>query len=167
MVGWPQYPDAIRTQRSLLQCRPKYRNWLTGAAIKGFSLNERGLQVALELIEQIGPPSTTKGERFSTPVKKKLASQKSDRARTIEPAREVQAARKSRLFEKWNEGVMSERDLIHVHSLLDIFEHTPAKLREKRMKDLERAATDIKDGQMIEFLSDVRRSFPSVFNRVR
>jgi hypothetical protein len=62
---------------------------------------------------------------------------------------------------------MSERDLIHVHSLLDIFEHTPAKLRQKRMRDLERAAEDIKDSEMIEFLSDVRRNFPSVFSRAR
>lgn len=167
MVGWSQYPDAIRTQRSLLQCRPKYRNWLTGAATKGFSLNERGMQVARELIDQIGPPGTTKGEQFSIPANKRPVSRKSDRARTIEPAREVQAARKSRLFEKWNERAMTERDLIHVHSLLDIFEHTPAKLREKRMKDLERAARDTKDAEMIEFLSEVRRSFPSVFTRVR
>jgi hypothetical protein len=41
-VGWPEYPDAFRTNRSLLQGQPKYRNWLTGSASKGFSLNERG-----------------------------------------------------------------------------------------------------------------------------
>ena len=31
MVGYPEYPDAFRTNRSLLQMQPKYRNLLTGA----------------------------------------------------------------------------------------------------------------------------------------
>src|SRR5438105_610710 len=36
MVGFREYPDAFRTNRSLLQMQPKYRNLLTGAAITGF-----------------------------------------------------------------------------------------------------------------------------------
>jgi hypothetical protein len=167
MVGWPQYPDSIRTTRSLLQCRPKYRNWLTGAASKGFSLNERGMQVARDLVEKLGPPTTTEGEVVSIPLDNRTAPSKGSRPRSIEPEREVRAARKSRLCEKWKEGVMSERDLIHVHSLLNIFEHTPSRLREKRMKDLERSAMDINDQEMIEFLADVRRNYPSVFTRPR
>lgn len=39
MVDFDEYPDAFRTNRSLLQMQPKYRNLLTGAAVKGFSLN--------------------------------------------------------------------------------------------------------------------------------
>src|SRR6266567_8909650 len=65
MVGWPEYPDAFRTNRSLLQGQPKYRNWLTGSASTGFSLNERGLDVARELLSKLGPPSTTTGEAAS------------------------------------------------------------------------------------------------------
>src|SRR3977135_3826901 len=48
IVGFDQYPDAFRTNRSLLQMQPKYRNLVTGAAIKGFSLNERGMERARE-----------------------------------------------------------------------------------------------------------------------
>lgn len=163
MVGWPQYPDTTRTTRSLLQCRPKYRNWLTGASSQGFSLNERGMQVARELIERLGPPATSAGEVVGTAPATAKRARKGGLPRSIQPEREVQVARKSRLFEKWRDEVMSERDLIHVHALLGIFEHTPTKLREKRMRDLERAAMDIGDREMIHFLSDVRHNFPSVF----
>lgn len=65
MVGWPEYPDAFRTNRSLLQGQPKYRNWLTGAASTGFSLNDRGLQRAHDLIATLGPPNTTSGKQAS------------------------------------------------------------------------------------------------------
>jgi len=162
MVGWPEYPDAFRTNRSLLQCQPKYRNWLTGAASTGFSLNERGLDVARELLSKLGPPSTTTGEAASLRSVDTVGPQ-SARPRSVEPQRELDRARKSRLFEKWQAQVMSERDLIHVHSLLGIFDHTPTKVRNKKMKDLERSAEDTDDAEMTAFLADVRAQFPEIF----
>ena len=164
MVGWSEYPDAFRTNRSLLQGQPKYRNWLTGAASTGFSLNQRGVEIARELIASLGPPKTTTGKTATLPavdVMPKSAS--TGRPRSVEPERELQLARKSRLFEKWKSEVLSERDLIHVHSLLGIFDHTPAKVRSKKMRDLERSAEDTKDAEMTKFLTDVRQQFPEVF----
>jgi hypothetical protein len=161
MVGWPEYPDAFRTNRSLLQGQPKYRNWLTGSASKGFSLNERGLEVGRELVAVLGPPSTTSGKQASLPSR--VPGNKPTRPRSVEPERELQLARSGKLFDKWRSQVLSERDLIHVHSLLGIFDHTPAKVRTKRMKDLERAAEDMKDTEMVKFLADVRQQFPEVF----
>jgi len=162
MVGWPEYPDAFRTNRSLLQCQPKYRNWLSGAASTGFSLNERGLDIARQLLAKLGPPSTTSGEEAGLRSLDTVAPQ-SARPRSVEPKRELDRARKSRLFEKWKAQVMSERDLIHVHSLLGIFDHTPAKVRNKKMKDLERSAEDVRDAEMTAFLADVRAQFPEIF----
>ena len=51
MVNFQEYPDAFRTNRSLLQMQPKYRNLLTGAATKGFSLNERGMDMGQGIME--------------------------------------------------------------------------------------------------------------------
>ena len=87
----------------------------------------------------------------------------STRPRSVEPERELQLARNSRLFDKWQSQVLSERDLIHVHSLLRIFDHTPAKVRSKKMRDLERCAEDLQDAEMLQFLTDVRKQFPEVF----
>jgi len=163
MVGWPEYPDAFRTNRSLLQGQPKYRNWLTGAASTGFSLNERGLDIARTLTAKLGPPSTITGKRaVFHPADLKAAP--SVRPRSVEPERELQLARNTRLFEKWQSHVLSERDLIHVHSLLGIFDHTPAKVRSKKMRDLERCAEDMNDAEMLAFLADVRSQFPEAFS---
>jgi hypothetical protein len=167
MVGWIQFPDAFRTNRSLLQGQPKYRNWLTGAASTGFSLNEKGIEVARELIEKLGVPTTTDGDALGTLTPLISTVRKSVRPRSIEPEREINKVRESRLFDKWKSGVMSDRDLIHVHSLLGIFDHTPVNVRKKRMKDLERSAADIEDNEIRKFLDDVQQSFPSVFDAGR
>lgn len=164
MLGWHQYPDKERTNRSLMQGGIKYRNWLTGATVKGFSLNQRGIQIARDLVERIGLPTMSDGTKLPAAVNPNPIK-KTDRPRTLEPRREVAKARESILFEKWKEGDFSDRDLIHVHTLLDIFDHTPSKLREKRMKDLERSAGDEGDKEMMQFLSDVRTNFPAVFAR--
>ncbi len=166
MVGWPEYPDKERINRSLLQGGPKYRNWLTGAASKGFSLNDRGIQIAVELTQSLGPPFFAEGRSITNAISSEFLGKKSQ-PRTIEPEREVAKAKDSRLFEKWKEGIMSERDLIHVHTMLEIFEHTPQSMREKRMQDLERAANDSNDTEVEMFLSEVRSNFPSVFGRTK
>src|SRR5580700_8170424 len=91
MVGFDEYPDAFRTNRSLLQMQPKYRNLLTGAAVKGFSLNERGMEKARELIEVLGVPATDAGENLGAPEKRDLSNKRiTGAARSIEPERELE-----------------------------------------------------------------------------
>lgn len=164
MVGYPEYPDAFRTNRSLLQMQPKYRNLLTGAASKGFSLNANGMQVAEELTTAIGPPAKGDGKSLGTFSARTSLSNKRP-ARSIEPDREVGRLRESKLFEKWRTGVMSERDLIHVHSLLGIFDHTPTSVRQRAMKDLERNAQKLGDKEAEKFLTEVRNLFPQALSR--
>jgi hypothetical protein len=163
MVGFPEYPDAFRTNRSLLQGQPKYRNLLTGAASKGFSLNERGMNIARDLVDLLGVPSTAEGEVLGKVPKSEVAVTSSRQPRSLEPRREMERLRASRLYEKWKSDVMIDRDLIHVHSLLRIFDHTPAKVRVKAMRDLEQYAADANDQEALNFLRDVRQVFPQVF----
>lgn len=165
MVGYPEYPDAFRTNRSLLQMQPKYRNLLTGAASKGFSLNPRGMQIAQELTDQLGAPSTSEGHALGQMPPAAGRVKASKRARSIEPEREIRRLRDSKLFEKWSSGVMTERDLIHVHALLNIFDHTPAPVRARAMKDLERSAQKLGDQEVERFLKDIRNVFPEALSR--
>lgn len=160
MVGFPEYPDAFRTNRSLLQGQPKYRNILSGAASKGFSLNQRGMDIARELVQLLGVPSTEEGQELGTQREAQAATKSKVPQRSIEPEREMERVRASKLFEKWKSGVMADRDLIHLHALLGIFDHTPTKLRTKALKDLERSAADINDKEALKFLQDVRQAFP-------
>jgi hypothetical protein len=160
MVGFAEYPDAFRTNRSLLQGQPKYRNLLSGAASKGFSLNERGMDIARDLVQLLGVPSTDDGQELGTAGKQEISTKSAGPPRSIEPEREMEKIRASKLYEKWTSGVMADRDLIHVHALLGIFDHTPTKLRTKAIRDLERSAADLQDEEALKFLQDVRKTFP-------
>ncbi len=160
MVGFSEYPDAFRTNRSLLQMQPKYRNLLTGAAVKGFSLNEHGMEKARELIEKLGAPTTGAGDALGDVPSQSPQKRRESLARSIEPEREVKRIKGSKLFDKWKQGIMTDRDLIHVHALLEIFDHTPAQVRARAMKDLEQAAHKVQDNEVARFLADVHKTFP-------
>jgi hypothetical protein len=97
MVGFPEYPDAFRTNRSLLQGQPKYRNLLSGAASKGFSLNERGMDIARELVELLGVPSTDEGQTLGSAGEQQIPSKTERPPRSIEPEREMERIRASKL----------------------------------------------------------------------
>lgn len=162
MVGFPEYPDAFRTNRSLLQGQPKYRNILTGAASKGFSLNERGMDLARDLALTLGVPTSNAGQELGNIEKKEGRAKVAAVARSIEPSREIKKVRASKLYDKWKNGVMGERDLIHVHAMLGIFDHTPTKLRTMALRNLEKSAAELEDEEALKFLLDVRQTFPQV-----
>src|SRR5689334_801928 len=108
MVGYPEYPDAFRTNRSLLQMQPKYRNLLTGAATKGFSLNANGMDIGEQLTALLGPPAKGDGKLLGAQTARPAGRLHPKRpARSIEPARELNKLRHSKLFEKWRGGAMS------------------------------------------------------------
>lgn len=163
MVGFSDFPDALRTNRSLLQGQPKYRNLLTGTPSQGYSLNQHGVQLAESLTLKFGPPSSAEGVALGGTHDIRAASRSPARPRTIDPQREIERARNSRLFSKWRSGQLSSRDVIHVHSLLGIFDHTPARERVKASKALVDSAETVGDAELIEFLRAVREMFPSVF----
>jgi hypothetical protein len=165
MMGFLQYPDAFRTNRSLLQGQPKYRNLLTGSATQGFSLNERGMDEARKLISRIGVPTHEDGTVLGKEAEIHGELNVESRARTVEPKRVVANARRSRLFEKWQQGALSDRDLIHLHSLLGVFDHTPAKVRQKKMKDLQQCAEDLGESEVMRFTEDVRQIFRLFFEK--
>ncbi len=164
MVGFPQIPDAFRTNRSLMQGQPKYRNWLTGAATAGYNLSEKGLEVARELIDELGPPETTSGESLARSEDLGVRREKPEKT-SFTPEQEMCRVRATKLFEKWKLGPMTDRDVIHVHSLLCIFDHTPTAVRQRNMTALECCAEDAADNEVTKFLADVRMAFPGVFQK--
>jgi hypothetical protein len=163
MVGFHEYPDAFRTNRSLLQMQPKYRNLLTGAAVKGFSLNQRGIDIAIELTNILGVPQGDSGESLGSIEKHPISRRSSKPERSIEPEREIEKLRGSKIFEKWKSGIMNERDLIHVHALLGIYDHTPVPVRLNAIKNLENTAKSLNDEEAIRFLADIKKIFPQAF----
>jgi hypothetical protein len=165
MVSFPEYPDAFRTNRSLLQMQPKYRNLLTGAAVKGFSLNERGMEIAQDLNSKFGAPKSGTGDPLGDIREDVQTRNRFSQARTLEPEREMSRVKASKLFDKWKNGLMTDRDLIHVHALLGIFNHTPATVRVRAMKSLEKSAAKVGDEEILHFLDEIRKTFPMILVR--
>lgn len=167
LVGFPEFPDAARSTRSILQGQPKYRNVLTGTPTRGFHLNKHGAEIALELARRIGAPGVADGSTLGVLQARPVIDDGAQR-RTIDPRAQVEHARKSRLFQKWVQSDVSERDVIDVHSMLGIFDHTPSKERQRLYKELYESAQQIDDTEMVSFLESIREMFPSVFaNRQR
>ena len=56
MDSFPEFPDANRTLRSLLQCGPKYRGWLSGSNKRGYVITPTGQALVEELLRRVGYP---------------------------------------------------------------------------------------------------------------
>ena len=167
LIGFPEFPDAARTTRSILQGQPKYRNVLTGTPTRGFHLNKNGEQIAIDLAKRIGVPEAADGATLGVIQTTQVIDDGALR-RTIDPREQVQRTRKSQLFQKWLRSDVSEKDVIDVHSMLGIFDHTPTKERQRLYKDLHESAEQIDDTEMVSFLEGIREMFPNVFaNRQR
>jgi hypothetical protein len=168
LIGFPQFPDAARTTRSILQGQPKYRNILTGTPTRGFHLNELGEEIALEITKRIGVPENVQGAELGTVQERRRAADSSSDRRSVDIRSQIEHARKSRLFKRWQQSNISEKDVIDVHSMLGIFDHTPSKERQRIYKDLLDSAQQTGDMETVRFLESIREMFPNVFaNRQR
>jgi len=68
LVGFPEYPDAGRINRTLLQCRPQYRNFIDGKGSTQFVVTENGKSRAEEISAQLqSGKAVAKGQRRSAP----------------------------------------------------------------------------------------------------
>lgn len=165
---FPEFPDANRTLRSLLQCRPKYRGWLSGTNKSGFAVTPKGQVLVLELLRRIGSPQVgdiALGEATAAP--RKQGGTRRMIARDVDFKAEIAKLRASRLFERWGNGPLQDRDLIHVYSALGVFDHTiPAAKREK-LRDLRDSAQKAGDQEAERLLANVEETFPGLFQETR
>lgn len=166
MVGFPEFPDALRANRSLLQLGPKYRNLLTGAAKKGYFLNSRGRAEAEGLIKLLGIPKLADKE-IDVPLLKEKSVPKEgiDQPRTIHPENVVKEVRKSTLFKRFKENDFETPPLIHLLGLLKLYENAPAKEKKSRLHKIEIASKQIDDKEVSEFIKLVKEKFSDYIQR--
>lgn len=164
MDFFPEFPDANRTLRSLLQCGPKYRGWLSGSNKRGYAITPSGQVLVEELLPRVGYPKVGNvllGHASEAPRQRSVI--RKERARDVDFKSEVAHLRKSKLFERWSNGPLQERDLIHVYSALGVFDHTPIASKRKRLNDLKDSARKAGDGQIEQLLENVELTFPGLF----
>jgi hypothetical protein len=150
LVGFPQYPDASRVNRTLLQCQPKYRNLMRGSASSQYVLTELGIHRASEVAQHLsGQMPKQKRARRSRP-------------RAILDRIE-QELRTSAAFSSWRAGEqIADYDFYHLLHLVP--GSSKASIRENydAIAGVARASLD---QDIAPFLGAVEAQFPKELNR--
>lgn len=165
LVGWPQFPDANRTNRSILQMRPKYRNLASSASDKGVFLNQKGVEEARDLINRIGQPlfeGETRRPKTVMPIK---AERGKGKARSVHPEDLLNRVHKSQLYGLYSESRFEEAQAIHLIGLLGVYDHTPSREKRRKLKELVDAAFEVGDKQTEEFLKKVSDRFEKYLSK--
>lgn len=159
LIGFPQYPDATRVNRSLLQLRPKYRNWATGKVVTGFSLTESGLKKVEEVRRSLegssAKPSLHNLKMY--PAKDDLGK------RTLNLEKEIQYIERSPIFAKWRDGNLLQATTLEFLTMLEAYSYTPPKALRGRILYMNEVASQFGREDISKFLRDVRERFASKF----
>lgn len=165
LSGFPELPDAMRSNRCLLQMRPKYRGFATSDPRKGVHLTEKGRDIVARVIDCIGAP-TFEGKTMaldaSVPDPRRSTK---NRERTYSPAQLIEDRRSRLLFRRFKEGRLGEAEVVHLLGLLGLYDHTPAVEVRREFKKLREAAVEIQDSEFAEFLDKTADKFKAYLDR--
>lgn len=164
MVDWPEYPDKERVNRTILQMRPKYKNLATSVTNEGVYLNANGLREATALAARLGGSTFPKREGGEiTPDD--LRAERGGRPRTIHSEDQIARLKKTQLYQLYATGKFDEAEAIDLVGMLGVYDHTPSAVKRTQLKRMIDAAVDLKDKEVMEFLSQVKKRFLNYLNR--
>jgi len=70
LIGYPEFPDATRVEKSLWRCKGTKRKWIGGKTPHGYIVTDRTRMIALQTAGQISSPSL-RIKRRSTRLRRK------------------------------------------------------------------------------------------------
>ncbi len=155
--GFPEYPDAARIGRTLMQLGPKYRNWARGSVQKGFVLTESGLTKVKNVQQAL---------HTENPLARSGPQRKQSVPRTMDLSRELKPLEESVLFKKWKEEKLEEGTALELLNMLGAYAYTPPRALRDRVLFLENAADQVGQSELAKFLRAVRGFFASHFRDV-
>jgi hypothetical protein len=117
LIGFTEFPDAARINRSLLHSRPKYRNLMDGNAKNGFSLTTKGREAAEKTEKRLT------GDSQSVEVPKKAKPRRID-DQTFTGSKVVEKIENSILFQHWSAGDMAKVGPYDIWSFLEALPYT-------------------------------------------
>jgi hypothetical protein len=163
LVGFPEFPDAMRTNRTLLQMRPKYRGFATSDPRRGVYLTEKGRDAAARISEVLGPP-TLEGKPVDETDMVEIRSAKSQE-RTRSPAKIISDCKSRLLYRRYKEGKFEETDVVHFLGLVALYDHSPPSEIRKAFRQLKADAEAVADTEFLHFLEEVEERFSAYLNR--
>lgn len=164
LVGWPQFPDANRTNRSILQMRPKYRNLAASITDQGVFLNEKGIAEAKAILSKLGPPKIGDEDSITIAYDTK-SEQKAGKPRTVTPDDVIEKIKKSKLFKTYTDSKWPEARAIDLISLLGVYDHTPSREKKKRLESYKTASREVGDNEIQKFIEAIEDTFRGYLSR--
>ena len=165
MQGFTELPDGLRTNRSLLQMRPRYRGFATSDPRKGVHLTEKGETQAIAVLTAIGPPSFDGKVAPAQRMEIDPRRPNKDKEKSRNPAQIMHEIRSKILFGRFTEGKMAEAEIVHLLGLVGLYDHTlPSELR-KAFSRLRKDAEEVSDTEVLYFLDAVDERFRSYLHR--
>jgi len=155
MVGFPQYPDTERVNRTLLQLGQKYRNWATGNRHVGYTLNDAGHHVLDQTKVFLRDPG------LQAPKKK------TPRIRTRDPNAEIMEIQESNLFRAFSTKHTENVNEYDFWELMQAFPYTPRAALRNRFKEMREAARLAANNQVMEFLRWVQGTYSKFFEETK
>ena len=165
LQGFPEMPDAMRTNRTLLQMRPKYRDFATSDPRKGVYLTEKGRREVARVLAAVGEPTFKGQAAASPPLEIDQRRPSKDLERTRNPVQEIRDRRSRLLFRRFKEGNLAETDLVQFLGLVGLYDHTPPSEVRREFRRLRKDATEVGDDEFLAFLDVVAVRFRDYLNR--
>ncbi|HEY6167014.1 MAG TPA: hypothetical protein VI454_03165 [Verrucomicrobiae bacterium] len=164
LTGFPESPDAMRTNRTLLQMRPKYRGFATSDPRRGVFLTEKGREAAAKVMDAVGAP-TFEGKQVEQSAAPEIRTTVRGRERTRNPAQIIADCKSKLLYRRYAEGKFEETDIVHFLGLVSLFDHTPPSEVRKALRQLRADAQAAADDEFLVFLGRVEERFSAYLNR--
>ncbi|MFH0963773.1 MAG: hypothetical protein V2A58_07145 [Planctomycetota bacterium] len=163
LAGFPEMPDAMATNRAILQMRPKYRGFATSDPRRGVFLTEKGRQEALRVQEALGAP-TLEGSAVAGGLEELQLSGRA-KERTRNPEAIISECKGKLLYRRYKEGRFQDADVVHLLSLVSLHDHTPPSEVRKAFRLLRSDAQTVFDEDFLAFLDAVEERFSAYLNR--
>lgn len=151
LIGFKEFPDAERVNRTLLQLGPKYRNWAIGNKHIGYSLNETG-RLVLSQTEKMLESSASPRIKILTP-----------KQRTRDPDIEIKEIEGTSLYKVYKSGEKDTTNEFAIWELLQAFPYTPKSALKKRFKQMKESAKLSGRSDVLEFLMWVQTKYADMF----
>jgi len=153
LIGFGQFPDSERAHRTLLQLGPKWRNWATGNTHTGYSLNENGEQVFIQVDQVLRNPSRFAGGlRLKTPK----------RPRTRDLNQEVKEIEETALFKEYAGGKRENFTEFAIWELVKSYPYAPKEALRDRFETMLECARLADRKDVIEFLKWAKTEFAKI-----
>jgi len=159
MCDYPQFPDMTRTNRALLQLRPKYRGWATGSPKQGFFLNATGEQIAMRTKVVLGT------SLIDTPTGGANQRHREAGKETIDRKARLAMIRESVCFRKFEED--QEPRGLDFLDMLNVYSHTPPKAIRESLRLLRTMANHEGDELLLRFLKWCHGTFAPYLDNVK